>query len=183
MRCSRRIPGELELTAEEEPMRPKGSLAMLAICLALPLALASCGDDDDDTTAQNGATTTEGAAGSSTVAVSETEYKLDPTNPAVEPGTVTFQISNDGAQVHALEVEGPGGESETEDIQPGESASLTVDLSQPGTYEWYCPIANHKELGMEGEIKVAGAAGSAPPPDDSGGEEDSDSSGSGGYGY
>jgi plastocyanin len=98
------------------------------------------------------------------VAVSETEYKLDPTNPTVETGTVTVQVSNDGAEVHALEVEGPGVESETEDIQPGESASLTVDLSQPGTYEWYCPIANHKELGMEGEIKVAGAAGAAPPP-------------------
>jgi uncharacterized cupredoxin-like copper-binding protein len=25
---------------------------------------------------------------------------------------------------------------------------------KPGKYEFYCPIANHKALGMEGEITV-----------------------------
>jgi uncharacterized cupredoxin-like copper-binding protein len=24
----------------------------------------------------------------------------------------------------------------------------------PGKYEFYCPVANHKEMGMEGEITV-----------------------------
>jgi Copper binding proteins, plastocyanin/azurin family len=80
-------------------------------------------------------------------------------------------------------VEGPGGESETEDIAPGDSAELTVDLSQAGTYEWYCPIGNHKELGMEGEIRVADASGAAPPADDSGGDSGEDSSGTGGSPY
>ncbi len=36
---------------------------------------------------------------------------------------------------------------------PGSSGTLTVDL-KPGTYEFYCPVANHKEMGMEGEITV-----------------------------
>jgi uncharacterized cupredoxin-like copper-binding protein len=167
-------------------MKPKALIVAVTLLLALPLALAACGDDDDDGGggAQTEATSTQGAEGGSTLAVSETEYRLDPANPTVKAGTVTFDISNDGAEVHALEVEGPGGESETEDIQPGDSASLTVDLSQPGTYVWYCPVGNHEELGMEGEIKVGGASGSAPPAggDEEGGDASEDS-GSGGYSY
>jgi uncharacterized cupredoxin-like copper-binding protein len=29
-----------------------------------------------------------------------------------------------------------------------------VDLNEPGTYEMYCPVSNHREMGMEGEITV-----------------------------
>ena len=61
--------------------------------------------------------------------------------------------------VHALEIEAPGGEVETGDIQPGESATLTANLDRPGKYEWYCPVGNHRDLGMEGEITVGGGGG------------------------
>jgi plastocyanin len=172
-----------EIPEREEPMSTRRSIAVLSACLVLPLSLAACGDDDDETTAAQQQTTATQGGAASTVAVSESEYKLDPANPTVKAGEVTIEVSNDGSTTHALEVEGPGEESQTEDIASGDSAKLTVDLSEPGTYEWYCPIANHKELGMEGEIRVAGASGSAPPADDSGGDEDSDSSGSGGSAY
>jgi uncharacterized cupredoxin-like copper-binding protein len=36
----------------------------------------------------------------------------------------------------------------------GGSAKLTVDLNKPGTYEMYCPVDGHREMGMEGEITV-----------------------------
>jgi uncharacterized cupredoxin-like copper-binding protein len=39
------------------------------------------------------------------------------------------------------------------DVAPGQSGTLTVNL-KPGKYEFYCPISNHKMLGMEGEITV-----------------------------
>ena len=42
----------------------------------------------------------------------------------------------------------------TETIGPGESASVTVDL-ESGTYEMYCPIGNHRDLGMTGEVTVS----------------------------
>ena len=63
-------------------------------------------------------------------------------------------VTNDGQTTHALEVEGPGEEVETDALAPGESADLTVDLTQPGTYEMYCPIDGHRDQGMEGEITV-----------------------------
>ena len=64
-------------------------------------------------------------------------------------------MSNDGQVVHSLEVEGPSGDQElNSDVSPGQSGSMTIDLSKPGKYEFYCPIANHKQLGMEGTITV-----------------------------
>jgi uncharacterized cupredoxin-like copper-binding protein len=130
-------------------------LVAVAMGVSLALVVTACGDDEKPATQ-----TQPSGAAVETVAVSETEFQLDPANPRIEqPGTVEFRVSNDGQTVHALEVEGPSGESKTGDIQPGESATLTANLDKPGTYEWYCPIGNHRQQGMEGEITVGGGAG------------------------
>ena len=177
-------------------MRVKAFLVFLSMALAA-LAIASCGGDDNTTTAASDesttattTTTTAGAAGGGghTVSISETEYKLDPSNPALQPGTVTFEITNDGGVDHNLEVEGPEGEQELEqDLAPGESGTLTVDLSQPGSYEMYCPVGNHRDLGMEGEITVgsggSGGSGGSSGSDDAGGTTTTTTTGGGSYGY
>lgn len=136
-------------------------LALIAI--VVPLALVACGGDDEtstgassDTTATESTTessTTASGGGGETVDIAETEYKLDPADPSVKAGSVTFNVSNDGAIVHNLEIEGSGVEDITDDLQPGDSGELTVDL-QPGTYEIYCNIDGHQDLGMEGEVTV-----------------------------
>jgi uncharacterized cupredoxin-like copper-binding protein len=163
---------------------PRVSVAILAVAA---LAATACGDDDESGGSATGTATEEAtkptAPAQTTVKVRETEFKLDPANPRVdEPGTVQFEVTNDGKAVHALEVEGPKGEVETAQIQPGKSATLKADLSEPGTYVWYCPVGNHRELGMEGEITVAGggAGGTSTSGDEKTKEDDS---GTGGPGY
>jgi uncharacterized cupredoxin-like copper-binding protein len=175
-------------------MRVKLSTVFVATAFAA-LTFAGCGGDDDTTTAAQGGTTTTataaGAAGAGgqTVEISETEYEIEPSDPRVQPGTVSFEITNDGGADHNLEVEGPEGEQELEqDLAPGESGTLTVDLSQPGRYEMYCPVGNHRDLGMEGEITVGsgaagGAGGGSPGSDDEGGTTTTTTTGGGGYGY
>ena len=155
------------------------------------LVVVGCGDDEE--TSQEGGgggqAETEQAPEPSkpaaqTVDISATDFKFDPANPKVKAGVVKFNLTNDGQAPHALEVEAPGGEVETEVIQAGQSASVEADLSEGGTVVMYCPVGNHREMGMEGEIRV-GAGGSARK-DDSGGEKESgdDSGGGGGsYGY
>jgi PQQ system protein len=166
------------------------ALRPLAAALAAgALVIAGCGGDDNNgdgnasTGASKSADTSAGAGGSAgTVKLSETEFKIDPANPAVKKaGSVTIDVKNDGQIVHALEVEGPNGEAKTQPIQGGQSAKLTVDLSKPGTYEMYCPIGNHKAMGMKGTIVVAGGGGGVVKEDSS--SEDSSSSGSGSNGY
>ena len=163
-------------------------LSIAGLAVAAALGIAACGDDDD--ASDSGSTgTTEGEAAaptspsSASVKVSETEFKISPANPSIDKaGPVTFAVSNDGTIPHALEVEGPNGETKTGTIEPGKSEDLKVDLSKAGTYEWYCPIGNHKDQGMKGEIKVAGGGGEESE-DKSEEEKESGSDGHGGYSY
>lgn len=167
-------------------MKGKSLFAVTAAVLALGLGLAACGEDDDEESAGTGTGTQAeettaaptGPAGE-TVKLSETEYKIDPADVSVDKaGVVEFDVTNDGSITHALEVEGGDIEEETEDIAAGDSATLKVDLPK-GVYELYCPIDDHKEQGMVGELRVAGATGTA---EDSGGEdESSDDDSSSGY--
>ena len=162
----------------------------LFVAALAPLAIAAggCGGDDNEGTTAGtppsagnggGKPATGGGAAPSQVNVSETDYKLDPADPTVKAGTVTFNVTNDGQVTHSLEVEGPGEESELDqDLAPGQSGTLKVDLSNPGTYEWYCPVDDHKGLGMKGEITVSGGGGGSSSSGSSSG-----SSGSGGSAY
>ena len=139
-------------------MKVKSLFAVTAAALALGLGLAACGEDDDEESASTGTTTTEEQApeqtgpADETVKLGESEYKIDPADVSVKKaGTVEFLVKNTGSVTH------------------GGTAALTVQLEK-GVYELYCPIDDHKERGMTGELRVAGATGSA---EDSGGEDDS----------
>jgi uncharacterized cupredoxin-like copper-binding protein len=155
----------LRATAQTRGRR-LAALVAVAIGAGAVLAVAGCGGDDNSNTtaaastttttsaAQGGTTASQGGAGG-TIDVSETDYKLNPANPTVKAGQVTIKATNDGATTHSIEVEGPNEEQELEsELSPGDSGTLTVDLSKPGTYEWYCPVGNHRDLGMEGQITV-----------------------------
>jgi plastocyanin len=135
-------------------------LGPLVVALLAVLALAACGSSGDEGGGDGGAP----AAGGEALEISETEYSLDPSSLEVDStGEVTIRVTNDGSIAHALEVENEdaGIEEETEEIQPGESAELTVNLSADGSYELYCPIGDHRERGMEGTLAVGGG-GAAP---------------------
>lgn len=151
--------------------------AALLVAVAVAVAVAGCGEKRESGTGASTSTTastTPAGPAAGSVGISETEFKLDPASAKVsDAGVVEFDVKNDGKTEHALEVEGPNGETETEPIAPGESAKLKADLSKPGTYEMYCPIGDHKEQGMKGEVVVAGGSdagkGGSTTPEDSGG--------------
>jgi plastocyanin len=90
------------------------------------------------------------------------EWTIQLSETAVPPGTVTFTVTNAGSIPHGFEVEGPGVEKETASIQPGEKATLTLNL-KAGEYEIYCPVGNesHKKLGMVTHLRVGGAGQAA----------------------
>jgi plastocyanin len=103
----------------------------------------------------------DGTASSLTARLSE--WKVELSQPVVPAGEVTITVTNAGSIPHALEVEGPGLEQETAQIQPGGSATLALTL-KPGSYEVYCPVGedSHKKLGMQTHLTVV-ASGKAPP--------------------
>ena len=89
-----------------------------------------------------------------TIRIEETEYSLKPTESTLDkPGIYVFEAVNSGDTTHALEVEGEGIEEFSEEIGPGESTKLRVDL-KPGTYVLTCPVDGHEDKGMETTISV-----------------------------
>jgi uncharacterized cupredoxin-like copper-binding protein len=137
------------------------ALFVIAAAIAVPVAGCGGGDDDNSTSADNGgatpATTTGGAGGGAgqTVDMTAADFKFDPSDSTVKSGNVTFNLKNQGQEPHSLEIEDVNGQDQEieGDVAPGQSGTLTVNLP-PGKYEFYCPVANHKEMGMEGDITV-----------------------------
>jgi uncharacterized cupredoxin-like copper-binding protein len=133
--------------------------ALFAIGAAVAVPMVGCGGSSDDNSTSNAATppatTAGGTSGGGSVDLSATDFKFDPSDPSVKSGNVTFNLKNDGQVSHSLEIEDVNGEDEEieGDVQPGQSGTLTVDL-KPGTYEFYCPVDSHKQMGMTGEITV-----------------------------
>jgi uncharacterized cupredoxin-like copper-binding protein len=134
--------------------------ALFAVGAAVAVPLASCGGSSDDNSTSNAAApaTTGGGPGGAggTVDLTATDFKFDPSDTSVSSGEVTFNEKNDGQVTHSLEIEDvtPGHDQELEgDVAPGQDGTLKVNLA-PGKYEFYCPIGNHKEMGMEGDITV-----------------------------
>ena len=140
--------------------------------LLLVALLAGCGSDDNES---SGTTEETEASSGATVELVATDFKFDQSTVNVDAaGTTTFRLTNDGGTTHGLEIEGQGIEEEAEEIGPGESTEVTVDL-KAGQYEFYCPVSNHRELGMEGTLVVGGgAAGGLPTTTDESENEDDD---------
>ena len=92
-----------------------------------------------------------------------TDFHLALSQQNFTPGTYTFVAVNSGQAVHAIEVDGPGvSDQQTDDVQPGQTARLTVTL-QPGSYEMYCPVDGHRTKGMDTHFTVGGAGESTSP--------------------
>ena len=88
------------------------------------------------------------------VGLSLTERDLQPGRVEVKAGEVEFIVRNDGDRRHAFAVEAPGGTERTEDIKPGETARVAVDLSD-GRYRMYDP----RERGISGVVVVTSDGG------------------------
>jgi len=96
-------------------------------------------------------------AATDAIAISMTEFALEPASLELVAGSYTFDGVNDGSIPHGLVIDGEGGRVGTPDISyaPGTSQSFTADLT-PGTYEIYCPVPGHKDAGMAATVTVTG---------------------------
>jgi uncharacterized cupredoxin-like copper-binding protein len=95
----------------------------------------------------------ESKAAGQTVQVTEVDYKIRLPETTLPAGTYTFEVRNEGKVPHNLTVDGPGGQEATSDIGPGGSKTLTVAL-KPGSYDLFCSIPGHKQLGMDQKVTV-----------------------------
>ena len=99
----------------------------------------------------------EPSARGAQVVVTGTEYKFKLSKSNVAPGAYTFTLDNAGKQPHNLTINGPQvANKATPTIAGGKSATVRVTLVQ-GTYELYCSVPGHKQLGMDAKLTVGSA--------------------------
>jgi uncharacterized cupredoxin-like copper-binding protein len=96
----------------------------------------------------------EAEAAGEPVQVTEIDYKIRLPETTLAPGRYTFEVRNDGAVPHNLTVKGPGVSKATPNFGAGQTRTLSVDL-EPGTYDFYCSVPGHRQLGMEQKVTVS----------------------------
>jgi plastocyanin len=137
-------------------MRP-----IVLLLAVLALFLAGCGGGDESGSGGSGSSssaetsTPEASGGGQQIALSapaDGTLKFDKSALKAKAGKVTINFDNPATVPHAVEIEGGGVEEKTDVVSAGK-ASLTADL-KPGKYEFYCPVGDHREDGMEGTLTV-----------------------------
>jgi plastocyanin len=126
------------------------------IVVAAVLALAGCGSDDNSDSGTSTPASGGGGGASSSLDLSapaDGSLKFDQATATAKAGSVTIKFSNPSSTPHGVEIEGNGVEKSS-DVVTGKDTSFTVDL-KPGEYEYYCPVGNHRDQGMEGKLTVS----------------------------
>ena len=118
---------------------------------------AEAGAKGETTAASTSAatTTTGSTAGAKKVGVTEKEFKIELASSTLAAGSYEFDLKNAGKIPHNLTIDGPGvAKAHTPTIHGGATATLKVTL-KTGTYDFYCSVPGHKQLGMDVKVKVA----------------------------
>ena len=130
------------------PLRRAITVLLLASLGALSaLVLGACGSDD-----------IFGGDADEQVKISLTERDLSPGRVSVDSGEIEFVVENDGDRVHQFAVETSDGVERTDEIKPGDSANITVDLSA-GRYQMYDPRGGYRSRGVSGTVVVTSDRG------------------------
>jgi plastocyanin len=151
------VPARSDIVDRTLPRLARG-LAVLALGLG---GLTACGGGSDSggsasTTSSAAATSTEasqssgdGQSQAKSLTATETNFKIAFDSTDLTAGTYDIKVVNSGSATHNLTVEEDGTvKAHTDNLAPGDTATLTVDLDA-GEYVFYCSIDNHRAMGME----------------------------------
>lgn len=82
-----------------------------------------------------------------------TEYSFDVDSLTVSEGDrIRITLMNTGTMPHDFVLDEFN--ARTRILQPGEIDTIEFTANTAGTYEYYCSVGNHRELGMVGTIVV-----------------------------
>lgn len=138
-------------------------LTRLPALFALLLVAASCGGGG------NAPSGTPVAPTNGALTVRAFEWGFDPSNVILQPGQqVRLTFVNDGSTLHDLKIDGldaTGVSSEGSGLSAdegelfvaadeGKTGTLAFTPAEPGTFDFYCTIPRHRDLGMKGAITV-----------------------------
>lgn len=122
-------------------MRAHVSLTLGALALALGVALGTVPSQP-------------AVAQAVPVEVGFGEFVFNPAELALPVGVSTFNFTNADSRRHNMVIAYNGAELESAEISAGATGTWEVTLEQPGMYEFWCSVGNHRERGMVGMLTV-----------------------------
>jgi plastocyanin len=161
---------------------------ILALVGAVTLGASACGSSSGAGSSSTTVTAAAAAGGGGgtpsgkTIDVTLKDFSIAvPSTGSLAPGTYTFHVTNNGPSSHNLTVNGPGvSDKATPTFAAGGSMDLTVRLEN-GSYELFCSVPSHKQLGMDAHLTVgSGGAAAGGGSTNGGGSSSSGSTASGG---
>ncbi len=100
------------------------------------------------------------AATPTKVAVTLLDFRIRFSRSVVPRGRVVFDVVNNGAVAHDL-VFAKGGRTRV--LRPGDKQTITISFPKSGSYAFYCSVAGHRALGMQGRLRVGATKAPAAP--------------------
>jgi uncharacterized cupredoxin-like copper-binding protein len=112
-----------------------------------------------DTTTDTGAASSGGGSGGKATELKISAdpngaLKFDKSKLSAPAGTVTIVMDNPSSLPHAVDVEGNGVEAKGQVVSQGGTSTAKAANVKAGTYAFYCPVAGHRQAGMEGTLTV-----------------------------
>lgn len=94
---------------------------------------------------------TDVAPGTQQFTIVTREYSFEPSKLVAKSGPATFVVENKGQIIHDFTIDQLGIHF---NVEAGRTVTKSYRL-EPGTYEIYCSVAGHKQLGMTGTLEVS----------------------------
>ncbi len=116
----------------------RGHAAVAGLSTLALLALGACSSSGSATGGSTAGSATSSGGGPITVTATDTECTVTASTAAA--GTITFQVKNTGTKVNEFYVYAAGDRivGEVENITPGLSRELTIEVTDPGTFQTVC---------------------------------------------
>lgn len=123
---------------------------LLNLCILLPLlVLSACAGQVSRVTVAPG-------PGAKAVAIQASSFAFAPAHIVAHQGDrLLLKVTNAADTTHNLSVKDPQGDVVlNEDLPVGASVDISLDLTEAGTWKFFCNRPFHELLGMSGRIEV-----------------------------
>ena len=117
----------------------RGRLSLIVAALGLTVAVGIAGPARAQTAVE---------------VVMVSEFAFGPTELIVPAGPVSITLNNTDSRRHDMTIAYNETELGSGVLGGGEVLAWDVMLDQPGTYEFWCSVGNHRERGMTGWLTV-----------------------------
>ena len=130
----------------------KRKMWLLSILGLVMMLLVACGGGGGDQGSSNNEGGNGGASGNA-ITITASDFKYEPAQFTFQQGQ-TYEITfvNDGPSTHDITIDDLGMNSGV--INPGDSVTFEFTPEQAGSFEAYCTVPGHKDLGMVANVTV-----------------------------